>query len=141
MQNLAHPLAQGVAGVHGAEKMPLQRNVIPLQAGIILHAAPFHDFIEQRALGGENMLTADVIKPARLQLSLHALDISNTALPKRVPLLIAELRAMAQADNLQPGVLQQRININGRGVAALTFIHVRSTAKSSSSGSPSIPGT
>ncbi len=80
-QHITHPLAQGVAGVHGAEEVPLQRNVIPLQAGLILHAAPFHGFIEQRALGGENMLTAGVIKPARLQLMLHALDISNTALP------------------------------------------------------------
>ncbi len=80
-QHITHPLAQRITGIHGAEEVPLQRNVIPLQAGLILHAAPFHGFIEQRALGGENMLTAGVIKPARLQLMLYALDISNTALP------------------------------------------------------------
>ena len=140
-QHIAHPIAQRVAGVHSAEEVPLQGNVIPLHTGVIFHTTTFHRLIEQGALCGKNMLTAGFIEFARFQLTLHTFDISNTALPQRAPFALLKRRTVTQADHLKPGVLQQGININGRGSAAFTLTHVLSTAKSSSSGSPSMPGT
>ena len=140
-QHIAHPIAQRVTRVHSAKEEPLQGNVIPLHAGIVLHTATFDRLIEQRTLCRENMLTAGFIKFARFQLTLDSFDISNAAFPKRATFPVLEYRTVTQADHLQPGILKQGIYINGRGAAAFTLTHVLSTAKSSSSGSPSIPGT
>jgi len=84
-QHIAHPIAQRITGIHGAEEVSLQGNVIPLHAGIILHTATFDGFIKQRTLCSENMLTAGLIEFARFQLTLHTLNISNAALPQRAP--------------------------------------------------------
>lgn len=84
-QHIAHPIAQRVTGVHSAKEVPLQGNVIPLHAGIVLHTATFDRLIEQRTLCRENMLTAGFIKFARFQLTLDSFDISNAAFPKRAP--------------------------------------------------------
>ncbi|MNJ64521.1 hypothetical protein D3C77_604780 [compost metagenome] len=140
-QHIAHPGAQRITGIHGAEEVSLQGNVIPLHARIILHTTTFDGFIKQRTLCSENMLAAGFIEFARFQLTLHTLNISNAALPQRAPFSILKLRTVTEAYHLQPGVLQQSININGRGRTAFALTHVLSTAKSSSSGSPSMPGT
>ncbi len=138
-QHITHPIAQRIASVHGAEEVPC-RSVIPLHTGVILHAAIFDRLIKQRTLCSENMLTAGFIEFARFQLTLDTFDISNAALPQRAPFSILKFRAMTQADRLQP-VSCRRASISMDGGAAFTLTHVRSTAKSSSSGSPSIPGT
>jgi hypothetical protein len=97
-QHITHPIAQRITGVHGAEEVSLQGNVIPLHTGVILHAASFNRLVEQRALCGEDMLTAGFIEFARFQLTLDTLNISNAALPKHTTFAILKYRAVTQAD-------------------------------------------
>ncbi|KEY57925.1 hypothetical protein SRDD_31640 [Serratia sp. DD3] len=111
MQHIAHAVAQGIPRFQRPEKMTLQRHVVPLYAGIILHPAPLDHFVNQRALGIQDMLAIGLAITGLFQRLLDLFNVRHTAFPQYSPFPFLKLGAMAQANHLQPGVLQQRVNI------------------------------
>ena len=45
-QYIPHTVTQGVTGIHRAEEIALERNVIPLHASVVLYATPFDRLIK-----------------------------------------------------------------------------------------------
>ncbi|MNN78985.1 hypothetical protein D3C81_1955900 [compost metagenome] len=86
--------------------MSLQRNAIPLYAGIVLHAATFDRLVEQGALCRQNMPTTGVIQLTVLKRALYTLHIGDTAFPQHPSFPFLKPGTMTQTDDLQPGILQ-----------------------------------
>lgn len=133
-QNLTHPFIQRVSGVQSTKVFRLQRTVIPDDAGIILAFAPFGGLIQQRTPGVENMPTARLADVRSLKLRHHLFNMIYTMSPQAVALPVGQSCAEPQFRHRQPRVRHQ-------GVDIYVLFHERSTANSSSSGSPSRPGT